>query len=478
MIDLAEECLAILNGGHFQIIDPGPLHTPVQSFSIKRDETLRLILETDVAPDATSQAVDHPPGTVRMTTEQVLLHSLGGLDGELVGVIPYSLKTLSTGATEQAARELTQVHIAKTNNPRGAPAAYVIDWLENLPSSPFVWPAVSRMTSNTTSKRAIALEDGITITRDCDSYRSSHNTAKLVVNGRTFYVCALDRDDQPTALRPGCIVFDGTPDDLFRKEVRTALSFALGLYVVELGTSHYVREWIPVATVARSGYSLGRRAFGMGPEQLAPLGPRFLNELNAAQLTRAVTAYVAAYETLDLANLSWAYWHACAATPHIAPAHFGAAIEALQSAYIKSRPGVIATDWAPRGAWRKLRGDLVVVIDGASLPAEAKEALKGKLATLNKTDQRPRLKAVMAALGLRLGRDEDDAWRRRNKAAHGEPTRDGEELATIRDTKLLKGLFHRMLLRMTGAADQYIDYASPHFNYRPLGDPPPDLAQT
>jgi hypothetical protein len=412
-----------------------------------------------------------------MTTERVLLKSLGGLDGELLGVIPYSLKTRSTGATDHAGREETQVHIAKTTNPKGATAAYVIDWLENLPSSPFVWPAVSRMTSKTTSKRAIALEDGITITRDSDGYRSSHNTAKLTVDGCTFYVCALDREDQPAALKPGCIVFDGTPDDLFRKKVRTALSFALGLYLVDLGTSHYDSEWVPVTTLARSAYSLGRRAFDMGPGQLAPLGPRFLNELNSAQLTRAMTAFVAVYETLDLANLSWSYWHACAATPHIAPAHFGAAIEALQSAYIKSRPGVIATDWAPRGAWRTLRGDLAAVIDGAGISDEAKEALKGKLATLNKTDQRPRLKAVMASLGLRLGRDEGDAWRRRNKAAHGEPTREGEELATIRDTKLLKGLFHRMLLRITNAADLYIDYTSPGFDYRRLETAPPDLAE-
>ena len=56
---------------------------------------------------------------------------------------------------------------------------------------------------------------------------------------------------------------------------------------------------------------------------------RFLNELNSNQLTRAVNALVSSYDELDLANLSWAYWHACAATPHITPAHFGAAIEGI-----------------------------------------------------------------------------------------------------------------------------------------------------
>ena len=56
------------------------------------------------------------------------------------------------------------------------------------------------------------------------------------------------------------------------------------------------------------------------------------------------------------------------------------------------------------------------------------------------------------------------------------PIPEGEELAAIRDMKLLKGLFGRLLLRITNAADQYIDYTSPHFDYRSLADAPPDTS--
>jgi hypothetical protein len=475
MVDLSEECLNILNGGHFTVVEPGPLHTPIESFSIRRDEKLRLILETEVPPNAISAAVVHPPGTVRMSSERVLLRNIGGVDAELTGVIPFSLKSNTVGLTEKARRERAQVHSARTNYAGDGPAAYTIDWLENLPSSPSVWPASSRVVSTTQSSRGIALDDGITITQESERFRSSNNAAKLTVEGWTFYICALDREDQAGAIKPGCIVFDGTPDDAFRKKVRTALSFALGLFLVDLGTTHYASNWHIVSTLARSPYSLGRRAFDMGPEQLAPLGPRYQNELNPAQLTRAITALVGAFEELDLANLSWAYWHACAATPHIAPAHFGAAIEALQTAYIKSRPGIVAETWAPRAIWKGLRANMAAAIEGAEITEQAKAALKVKLGTLNTVDQRPRLKAVMAAIGLQLGSDEDAAWRRRNKAAHGTPVAEGEELAAIRDMKLLKGLFGRLLLRITNAADQYIDYTSPHFEYRSLASAPPDI---
>ncbi|MDF3626184.1 hypothetical protein [Brytella acorum] len=475
MRELTEECLRILNKGFFEITDPGPLHQPIRSFSIRRDEKLNLILETEAAPNATSAAVDQPPGSVRLTTERALLRSVGGLEGEFFGLVPYSQHRQSQGVSEQSLTELTQVHIAKTNNPSGAPALYVIDWLENLPQSPYMWPAASDVVTKTITTRRISLNDGITITNDTERFSSSRNCAKLTVDGITFYVCALDEKDRTGAIKPGCIVYDGVPDEEFRKKVRTGLSFAMGIYLVDFGTTHYDAEWNVVSTLARSAYSLRRHAFDIETLQLAPLGDRFLNELGARQLTRAIQAFVTAFDVLDLANLHWAFWHACAAPPHIAPAHFGAAIEGLQSAYTKANPRKVRKDWATQDEWKALRAALSDVIASADVSIEAKVALKDKLPTFNRIDQRQRLKDVMATLKLELGEDEDAAWRRRNKAAHGAPIPQGQELEAIRDMKLLRGLFQRLLLRITNAADQYIDYASPNHEHRPLSQPPPTI---
>ena len=187
---LTETCISILNNGYFRITDAGPLHKPLHGFSIRRDDRLRIVLETDADLNATSSAVEHPPGTVRMSTERVQMKSLGGLDGELLGVIPYSTRTHSVGASAQWLKEESSVNIAKTNNPAAAPAVRVIDWLENLPQSPFVWPAGSRVVTNTVTTRTISLNDGITIPSDSEDYSLYHNAVKLTVAGITFYVCA------------------------------------------------------------------------------------------------------------------------------------------------------------------------------------------------------------------------------------------------------------------------------------------------
>ena len=476
MVDLAEECLRILNEGHFQIVEPGPLHTPIHGFSIRRDEKLTLILETEVPSNATSAAIDHPPGMVRMSTESARLRSIGGVDAELVGVIPFSLKTRSSGVTEHPRKEESRVHIARTHFGGDSPATYVIDWLENLPASPFVWPATSRVVTKTTPTRTISLDDGITIAREIDGYRVSHNTAKLTVEGTTFYLCALGFDDNVEGSKRGCIVFDGMPDDGFRKKIRTALSFALGLYLVDLGTTHYNRDWHIVSTLARSAYSLGRRAFDMGPDQLAPLGPRYRNELNPGQLNRAVTALVSAFDELDLANLSWAYWHACAATPHIAPAHFGAAVEALQNAYIKAHPSAVPEGWAPGEVWAALRASMAAFIEGSNISNEAKAALTGKLATFNAIDQRPspQSRDVSTRFGVGARRRFGLASSQQGCSWHAGSGRSGA--GGDPGHELLRGLFNRLLLRITNAADEYIDYTSPNFEYRPLESAPPDAS--
>jgi hypothetical protein len=474
MTDMSEECLDIINNGHFNIVDPGPLHMPIRGFSLRRNDKLALILETEADSKATSTAVEHPPGTVRLSVERAKLINIAGVEAELVGVVPYSIRTAEGDPMNRALKESAQVHSVTVSPGDVATATYTIDWLENLPASPFVWPDTIKTTTNTTKTRSIGMAGGdLTISSDSEQFSLAPTAAKLVISGVTFYVCALGRDRVGGEIKPGCVVYDGTPDDAFRKKVRTALSFALGLYLVDLGHTIYDRDWHIVSALARSAYSLRRHAFDMGPEQLAPLGPRFLNELNSNQLTQAVNALVSSYDELDLANLSWAYWHACAATPHIAPAHFGAAVEALQRAYIRTHPNAVVKVWAPRQVWKTLRAAMASSIEQTDIPDEAKTALARKLANFNQVDQRPLLKAVFAALGLQLGEDEDAAWRRRNKAAHGMPIPEGQELAAIRDMKLLRGLFQRMLLRITNAADQYIDYTSPNHPFRRLEEVPP-----
>jgi hypothetical protein len=57
---------------------------------VRRDEKLALVVETEAPTTAASRAVELPSGTVRMSTEKVVLGNPAGVETLLEGVGKYS----------------------------------------------------------------------------------------------------------------------------------------------------------------------------------------------------------------------------------------------------------------------------------------------------------------------------------------------------------------------------------------------------
>jgi len=176
---------------------------------------------------------------------------------------------------------------------------------------------------------------------------------------------------------------------------------------------------------SRSAYSIDRKVLDLVVLPPAPLGARWQHEIDRVPFTRLVNAVFHNYEALDFGNLSWAYWHALCATPHIASVHFGAAIEMLLRQYAAMKPdrfpqGIIATARFGSGFPVRLRGGCKT-----GNPEEKKNALRGNIGGLNRVHQRDTMEAILKDIGIVLGPDESQAWKRRNDAAHGIAMEDG-----------------------------------------------------
>jgi hypothetical protein len=72
-----------------------------------------------------------------------------------------------------------------------------------------------------------------------------------------------------------------------------------------------------------------------------------------------------------------------------------------------------------------------------------------------------------------LGEREKMAWKQRDIAAHAKEIKEHDYIRLLKDIKLLKLRFHRMLLAITNASDSYIDYYTLGLPQRPLRDPIP-----
>ena len=130
------EGLDLLNQGQFYFTDPGPLHAPIHGFSLHRDDSLSLVLETEVPPEAKSTAVRYPSGTVRINTDQAKLVNAAGVQAVLTGVQTLTVNWLNDNLHKGVAR----VHQLTVTPGDLGKAAYTVEWLNNLTAIPFIWP--------------------------------------------------------------------------------------------------------------------------------------------------------------------------------------------------------------------------------------------------------------------------------------------------------------------------------------------------
>jgi hypothetical protein len=381
-----ENALSLINNGLFKVTDPGPLRSPIDNFSMRRDPRLKIILETRCPPEAKSTSPERPSGTVRLNTDNAQIESPGGVKVTLLGVTPYLYQTSHSGTERGELTELAEIHRLSGTVRDDADACYTIEWLENLPHRPFVWPALIRTERETATTRKIGLDDdGITLFDKESRISSGRTAAKLTLAGVTTYVCALDRKESDGLKKPGCIIYVGLPNDEFRNKARTALSFALGTYLVELGSAVYDKEWRLASFTARRGYSIDGKVLDLPVLQPAPLGLReWRDELNPIPFARLVNAILEKYEELDFGNLSWAYWHALCATPHIAGVHFGAAIEMLLRKYAETKPDRFPRQIiSDRTAWSGFSAEVDAAISKLGISETQKAALRLNIGGLN-----------------------------------------------------------------------------------------------
>lgn len=476
MLDWKNKAIEILNEPGFSVKDRGPLHGDIRTFEIRRDDCGTLLIDTEAIGGGHFQRRAISPGVARINTDNVVLENPSGAKAILSAVDSRRRSKIGDAVSETA-----RIHELSITLPNAGPAACTIEWLENLPSH-FHWPNIIENVEGTKTDISFS-EKHITVV-DPESNLGTGPAAILEVAGHKLYIVGPGprRDDGP-APRSGCIIYEGAPDEPTRKKFKIALSFALGAYLVETGHTVFDKDWKIVSAAIRSAYSLGGRASELIVQPLMWLSDRNAEfDIGTVALTLMVERLCAAYDALDLPNLSWAYWHSRTAPPHIAPAHFGATIEALQDSYIRLHSGKFKDEVLPSKDWRLLRKGIVSVIDKSAISDDAKAAYKRNIMeTMNDVPQRLVLKSVCEDVGVVLGTGEDRAWRRRNKAAHGAPLPHDQVLPTIRDMKLLLVLFHRMLLAMTGANDRYLDYATPGKPRTPirlLRDPVPSVDPT
>lgn len=448
----------------FSTVDAGPLFGPISSFSIKRDKHLQLVLTSISA------------GNSQRTKDNLKANAVEIIDGEVLfrdrcsdavvvarGVLPGGYKVNYTeesgpspsGGIKEQNSTISALHWTR-QDPKST--VYIMDWVENL-SGNFLWPHLDQITETPVKERRLSVgEDEVIIRSENPSTSSSASCARLVI-GDLIVIIGTSRAKRDNIKNPGFILYLGDPDEETRMKVRSCLSFLLGDYLVHLGWTCYDSKWEPVSFCAISGQALVEEAARISGRPPAPLGMKYLREIDPAMLSRMATGLFGIYEGYELRTTFWNYWHAKAAPTHMSAAHFGSAIEALQRAYFKKNGADgrsrIVND---KVTWQALSQQITKCIADSELAMEEKRLLTNKVQQLNSAPQSVAAERFFNALALQVGLLETQAWKNRNRAAHGEKVTTDRGVQLIRENKVLMMLMHRILLTLSGAGDLYYDY--------------------
>lgn len=458
----------------FQITDCGPLCSPINSFEIKRDDKQRLLLTTRCDKKSRNGALNSlklPAGTVHSNIHCVTLSS-PNMTVIAKGVMPFSQTTSPHVTNVREITEKTWIDLLESTPDDVERVHQLIEWVDNVDTSLYRWPHNLAENLEISATRIFS-GGGESLTQYAkERTSSSRYCLRLNIAGNEIYIAPFRNHKGERPSGPGFILYKNFPCDDVRRKIRECLSFAFGLPLVYLGYTLLSKEFELIGFQAVTPYIIDERIYSFQALPPAPVGNRLVRFIDPDMFSQTVNALFAHYDEINFRHVSWIYWHAMCSPMHTQPVQLGAGIEALQSAYKKLNKPQYKTGILDKMNACHLRKEFIKMVEAMNIPESEMKLLLNKVSELNTPSLVVQSERFFASLPVKLdmGDKEKKAWQRRNDAAHGNATKPDGSIELIRDIQLLKNTFHRIVISMTGASNQYIDCYSPKFPIRQLGE--------
>ncbi|QRV23828.1 hypothetical protein [Marinomonas foliarum] len=407
----------------------------------------------------------HRVGTVRINNDKAVLQSDYGIEVELRGVQPFNhsrntnYKLNTSELVENS--EVNELYCRYLDQSEG----YIqIQYISNIQSN-YIFP--DSVDEKVESINKVFIEDdeheGVTVEHIENREGLSRSALSLNIGGIKLYVVSVKGND----INSGVIVYKTVQNSEVRERIRNCVSFCLGKRIRYHGYIVLNKDYkyVEVSYLSNRFKNLDDEYTALMP---APLG-MFNFQLSSNETNRLANALYDNYEKYNLRHILWGYWYALEAPLHMAGVHFGACIEAFQSAYVSVHSECFSKKLIDKSKWKSFREQVLKVVDELNISEQELKVFENKIANLNQTPQSVITDRFFLELGIKLSDLENSAWKERNNAAHGKSS--GEDFKTqIRNIKILKCLLHRMLLIATKGSDSYFDYYSYGSPVRALND--------
>ena len=412
--------------------------------------------------------------------------------GELVRLKGVSLRSSNSNLSEQKVFLNAEVNEAEVINCE-APITTHVEWIVNFSLKPYILSRATTRKQYDTFTRQRSERDKI----ERNSSRKErmtfdHFCCDCIVDGKNWSLVVgkvTDKVADPKCL-PGFIEFSDInnclPSENTKQIILASLSFTIGRQVVSAGSTSLAEGGDRVSYTVKKVYLLGQenayKQPSMPPTPLDPtLQQNFVDENKVSSIVNAVAAKM---KDLNMEYPLFLLWLGQVSPLDVRAAHLGAAIESLRDSYCVSCK--LDTTLLPKNVWKtaieepllKTFDDVTANLDESIKESAEIKILRNKLGNLNDKSSNMKYDEFFDLISLKIGKVENAGLKERNRAAHGSPYSSAQYPGLVMTTNALYTLFNRIVLKLTNAADCYIDYSTDGYPVRdidhPLGGPDGD----
>ncbi|HAZ44645.1 MAG TPA: hypothetical protein DDW76_27030 [Cyanobacteria bacterium UBA11369] len=409
--------------------------------------------------------------------------------GELVRLKGVSLRSSNSNLLEQKVFINAELYEAEVVNCE-APITTHLEWIVNFSLKPYIPSRATTREQYDIFTRKRSEQDKIERNMNRkENMTFDHFCCDCTVEGKkwSLIVGKVTKKVADPKCLPGFIEFldinNCLPSENTKQIILAALSFTIGRQVVTAGSTSLAEGGDRVSYTVKKVCLLGEenayKKVSMPPTPLDPtLKQSFVDENKVSSIINAVAAKM---KDLNIEYPLLLLWLGQVSPLDVQAAHLGAAIESLRNSYCD-----LKTTLLPKKVWEtaikepllKAFDNATVNLDAVSQESAEVKILRRQLDNLNNKSSNMKYDEFFDLISLKIGEVEKKALRERNKPAHGSRYSSHQYHGLAMTTNALYTLFNRIVIKLTNAADCYIDYSTYGYPVRhidhPLGGPDGD----
>ncbi len=489
----------------FSITQHGAFPKQITTVELLRDSELNLVaVGRGSGSFVHGESVNLRAGELLPDVEETIGTTLFGETVRLRGVI--IIKKFNNSESKIEDQNLlvqAQIDEAEVSQPAlQVPTITQIEWIVNFSSHNYILPQSTIRERSVFFKRirihGNLLEHNLNVKEISSptSRRSEpdHFRCKCSIGNQnySFIVGYIIDEIAGPKYKPGFLEFENLnnsslPSEEVKQVILASLSFALGRQLASVGSTSFSANNDRITLISRSINSLvlAEKFYEQPSQPPVPLGLSGQKKsLDEEKISKIISCIGAKMDIIE--HSLWLIWIGLNSPLTVRASFFGAAIESLRDSCYSSQESKLSASLIPKSIWEKIYNEQLKCEifdkfdanlnalnedDKINVDSNNFEKLKKKIEYLNDKSSNMKYPDFYDSLNLKTGDVEKKAIDERNKSAHGKRYQSSDYYRLPMKMNALYTLYNRLVLKITGASDCYIDYSAYGYPVRHIDEP-------